>query len=165
MGSSEEERARGERKKDHENAVNEGLIDFNPQGMFKEVSDISLGILCLMDGELNKLTKPLVGFNLRKVQKKVSFLLKKFFRAIISCYWSSTNDMRLIIEFQGIGKHVIICMEDLIHEIFTVGPHFKEANNFLWPFKLKAPSGGLKRRGITMLREEMQETGRTTSMS
>ncbi|KAG0470697.1 hypothetical protein HPP92_017397 [Vanilla planifolia] len=47
---------------------------------------------------------------------------------------------------QGIGKHVIICMEDLIHEIFTVGPHFKEANNFLWPFKLKAPLGGLKKK-------------------
>jgi large subunit ribosomal protein L7e len=28
----------------------------------------------------------------------------------------------------------------------TVGPHFKEANNFLWPFKLKAPLGGLKKK-------------------
>ena len=37
-------------------------------------------------------------------------------------------------------------MEDLIHEIMTVGPHFKEANNFLWPFKLKAPFGGLKKK-------------------
>lgn len=27
-------------------------------------------------------------------------------------------------------------MEDIIHEIFTVGPNFKEVNNFLWPFKL-----------------------------
>ncbi|KAJ0075528.1 hypothetical protein Patl1_34908 [Pistacia atlantica] len=26
------------------------------------------------------------------------------------------------------------------------GPHFKEANNFLWPFKLKAPLGGLKKK-------------------
>ena len=45
---------------------------------------------------------------------------------------------------QALGKHGIICMEDLIHEILTVGPHFKEANNFLWPFKLKAPLGGMK---------------------
>lgn len=36
------------------------------------------------------------------------------------------------------------CTEDLIHEIFTVGKHFKEANNFLWPFKLSAPLGGLE---------------------
>lgn len=34
-------------------------------------------------------------------------------------------------------------MEDLVHEIFTVGPHFKEANNFLWPFQLSSPLGGL----------------------
>lgn len=47
---------------------------------------------------------------------------------------------------QGLGKHNISCIEDLIHEIFTVGPHFKEANNFLWPFKLKAPLGGLKKK-------------------
>jgi len=33
-------------------------------------------------------------------------------------------------------------MEDLIHEIYTVGPNFKKANNFLMPFKLSAPRGG-----------------------
>ncbi|KAI3828068.1 hypothetical protein L1987_02163 [Smallanthus sonchifolius] len=47
---------------------------------------------------------------------------------------------------QALGKHGIICVEDLIHEILTAGPHFKEANNFLWPFKLKAPLGGLKKK-------------------
>ncbi|KAL5160404.1 60S ribosomal protein L7-4 [Glycine soja] len=47
---------------------------------------------------------------------------------------------------QALGKYGIISTEDLIHEIITVGPHFKEANNFLWPFKLKAPLGGLKKK-------------------
>nr|GMC47643.1 60S ribosomal protein L7-2 [Ipomoea batatas] len=47
---------------------------------------------------------------------------------------------------QTLGKHNIICIEDLVHEILTVGPHFKEANNFLWPFQLKAPLGGLKKK-------------------
>ncbi|XP_051114103.1 60S ribosomal protein L7-2-like isoform X2 [Andrographis paniculata] len=47
---------------------------------------------------------------------------------------------------QTLGKSGIICVEDLIHEIMTVGPHFKEANNFLWPFQLKAPLGGLKKK-------------------
>lgn len=40
-----------------------------------------------------------------------------------------------------LGKHGIICMEDLIHEIYTVGPAFKEANNFLWPFQLSCAKG------------------------
>lgn len=45
---------------------------------------------------------------------------------------------------QALGKHNIICVEDLIHEIYTVGPHFKEANNFLWPFQLNSPRGGFR---------------------
>ncbi|XP_039706408.1 60S ribosomal protein L7-like [Pteropus medius] len=39
----------------------------------------------------------------------------------------------------SLGKYDIICMEDLIHEIYTVGKRFKEANNFVWPFKLSFP--------------------------
>ncbi|KAJ3410513.1 60S ribosomal protein L7 [Chytridiales sp. JEL 0842] len=42
----------------------------------------------------------------------------------------------------SLGKVGIICVEDLIHEIFTVGPNFKQANNFLWPFTLSNPTGG-----------------------
>ena len=45
---------------------------------------------------------------------------------------------------ENLGKFGISCMEDLIHEIYTVGPRFKEANNFLWPFKLSSPLGGFK---------------------
>ncbi|CAJ0966285.1 unnamed protein product [Ranitomeya imitator] len=45
-----------------------------------------------------------------------------------------------------LGKHGIICVEDLIHEIYTVGKSFKAANNFLWPFKLSSPRGGMKKK-------------------
>ena len=41
-----------------------------------------------------------------------------------------------------LGKYGIRSVYDLVHEIVTVGPHFKEANNFLWPFKLASPRGG-----------------------
>lgn len=47
---------------------------------------------------------------------------------------------------EGLGKFGINCVEDLIHEIVTVGPHFKEANNFLWPFKLNSPLGGFEKK-------------------
>lgn len=46
----------------------------------------------------------------------------------------------------SLGKYGIVCMEDLIHEIFTVGPNFKQASNFLWPFKLSNPTGGFRTR-------------------
>lgn len=42
----------------------------------------------------------------------------------------------------ALGKYGIICVEDLIHEIYTLGPHFKEATYFLVPFQLSSPTGG-----------------------
>ncbi|KAL3911508.1 MAG: hypothetical protein SGARI_001614 [Bacillariaceae sp.] len=42
----------------------------------------------------------------------------------------------------GLGDTGIECTADLINEIYTVGPNFKKANNFLWPFKLSNPKGG-----------------------
>jgi len=54
----------------------------------------------------------------------------------------------------NLGKHGMFGMEDLIHEIYTVGPKFKQVTNFLWPFKLSAPRGGLecKRHGFGEMR-------------
>ncbi|KAF8427893.1 60S ribosomal protein L7 [Tirmania nivea] len=47
---------------------------------------------------------------------------------------------------ESLGKYGIISIEDLIHEIYTVGPNFKQASNFLWPFKLSSPTGGFRTR-------------------
>jgi large subunit ribosomal protein L7e len=41
-----------------------------------------------------------------------------------------------------LGNIGICCAADLLNEIYTVGPNFKRANNFLWPFKLSSPTGG-----------------------
>merc|ERR1712178_409318 len=47
---------------------------------------------------------------------------------------------------QRLGKFGIICVEDLVHEIMTVGPNFKYAANFLWPFKLNTPTSGWRKK-------------------
>jgi len=54
----------------------------------------------------------------------------------------TSND---IIE-RKLGANNIICMEDLVHEVFTVGNSFKYASNFLWPFKLNTPTGGWRKK-------------------
>ncbi|BGP56792.1 hypothetical protein JCM8202_004436 [Rhodotorula sphaerocarpa] len=46
----------------------------------------------------------------------------------------------------ALGKFGILSIEDLLHEIVSAGPHFKEAANFLWPFKLSSARGGYKTR-------------------
>ncbi|BGP26083.1 60S ribosomal protein L7 [Rhodotorula toruloides] len=47
---------------------------------------------------------------------------------------------------ENLGKYGILSIEDIVHEIATVGPHFKEVSNFLWPFKLSNPNGGSRPR-------------------
>ena len=48
----------------------------------------------------------------------------------------------------ALGHLGIVCVEDIIHEIFTVGPNFKAVNNFLWPFQLSSPNGGFHERKV-----------------
>ncbi|GAB4842653.1 hypothetical protein Ancab_012626 [Ancistrocladus abbreviatus] len=45
---------------------------------------------------------------------------------------------------QSLGKYGILCLEDIVHEIANVGPHFKEVTGFLWLFNLNKPETGLQ---------------------
>lgn len=62
---------------------------------------------------------------------------------------------------EALGAHGIICMEDLVHEIYTVGPHFKEASAFLWPIKLNGATekGGAKKRKAKTPTDNKEQTG------
>jgi large subunit ribosomal protein L7e len=44
----------------------------------------------------------------------------------------------------ALGDKGIECMEDIVHELFTVGAEFKAVSNFLWPFKMNSPTKGFK---------------------
>ncbi|KAK6117770.1 hypothetical protein DH2020_014853 [Rehmannia glutinosa] len=107
----------------------------------------------IFNGVFLKVNKATVNM-LHRVEPYVTFgypNLKSVRELIYKRGYGKVNKQRIaltdnsVIE-QVLGKNGIICMEDLIHEIMTVGPHFKEANNFLWPFQLKAPLGGLKKK-------------------
>ncbi|KAI0518846.1 hypothetical protein KFK09_006282 [Dendrobium nobile] len=107
----------------------------------------------IFNGVFLKVNKATINM-LRRVEPYVTYgypNLKSVRELIYKRGYGKLNKQRIpltnngIIE-QGLGKQDILCIEDLIHEIFSVGPHFKEANNFLWPFKLKAPLGGLKKK-------------------
>lgn len=54
------------------------------------------------------------------------------------------NDNALIEE--KLGQHGIICIEDLVHELYTLGSNFTTVVNFLEPFQLSAPSSGWKKK-------------------
>eukprot|EP01013_Petalomonas_cantuscygni_P017328 TRINITY_DN3446_c0_g2_i1.p2 TRINITY_DN3446_c0_g2~~TRINITY_DN3446_c0_g2_i1.p2 ORF type:complete len:255 (-),score=65.41 TRINITY_DN3446_c0_g2_i1:1083-1796(-) len=42
----------------------------------------------------------------------------------------------------ALGDKNIVCLEDLVYQIATAGPKFRDVTRFLWPFKLSAPRGG-----------------------
>ena len=55
-----------------------------------------------------------------------------------------------------LGSGNVICMEDLVHSIFTVGNNFKHASNFLWPFKVYFFEEFLFRMTVIFLRDGTQ---------
>uniref|UniRef100_A0A060T8E7 ARAD1D05830p n=1 Tax=Blastobotrys adeninivorans TaxID=409370 RepID=A0A060T8E7_BLAAD len=89
--------------------------------------------------ELLRIVEPFVAYGYPNLATVRKLLLKRGFGKVNKQRIALSDNA--IIE-ENLGKYGIICMEDLIHEIYTVGPHFKQASNFLWPFKLSNPTGG-----------------------
>lgn len=106
---------------------------------------------------------------LRRVEPYVTFgyptreTIKKL---LLKRGYGKVNQQRIPLSSNSViegtlGKHGIKTIEDLLNEIHSVGDHFKEANNFIWPFKLRGPRGGyaakrhpFQRRGDWGNREE-----------
>ncbi|CAK0865068.1 unnamed protein product [Prorocentrum cordatum] len=51
-----------------------------------------------------------------------------------------------------VGDHGVHSMENVVHEIYTVGPAFKQCSNFLWSLKLSPPN---QRGGSSGNREDL----------
>merc|ERR1712086_63963 len=114
------------------------LIQMN-MGVFVKASKASL--------EMLKRVEPYLSYGYPSLKSVRDLIYKRGFGKI-NKQRIPLND-NAVVE-KGLGKFGILCMEDLVHEIVTVGPHFKEANNFLWPFKLRPAKGGQakKRKGF-----------------
>merc|ERR1711981_45144 len=112
-----------------------------------------LRLLQINNGVFVRLTKATIEM-LRIVEPFVAYgypNLKSVRELVYKRGYGKINKQRLpltdnaVIE-ENLGKYGIVCMEDLIPEIYTVGPNFKQASNFLWPFKLSNPTGGFRPR-------------------
>jgi len=51
----------------------------------------------------------------------------------------------------ALGKHDVLSVEDIVHQVITVGPKFREVNKFLWPFKLSSPNGGFTKKRLNFV--------------
>merc|ERR1712059_62175 len=104
-------------------------------GVFVRLNKSSLNML--------RLVEPFIAWGYPNLKSVRELIYKRGFAKVDHQRIAITDNS--IIE-NSLGKQNIICVEDLVHEIFTVGENFKQANNFLWPFKLSCPLGGMRRK-------------------
>jgi len=104
-------------------------------GVFVKLNKCSLNML--------RLVEPYVAWGYPNLKTIRDLVYKRGFAKVNHQRIPISNNE--VIE-QVLGSCDIVCVEDLIHEIFTVGENFKKANNFLWPFKLSCPTGGMRKK-------------------
>lgn len=93
--------------------------------------------------EMIKVVEPWVAYGYPNLKSVKELIYKRGYGKVNKQRIPLTDNA--IIE-ENLGKFGIVCIEDLIHEIYTVGPNFKQVSNFLWPFKLSNPTGGFRPR-------------------
>merc|ERR1712093_167276 len=119
----------------------------------KEREEIRLRRQAKANGDFVKVTKATSEMLLR-VEPYITYgepNLKTVRELVYKRGYGKVNKQRLplssnqIIE-ENLGKYGVLSIEDIVHEIVTAGPHFKQVANFLWPFKLSNPNGGFRTR-------------------
>ncbi|ELW70825.1 60S ribosomal protein L7 [Tupaia chinensis] len=126
-----------------------GINGVSPK--FRKVLQL-LRLCQIFNGTFVKLNKASINM-LRIVEPYIAWgypNLKSVKELIYKLGYGNINKKRIALTdnsliARSLGKFGIICMEDLIAGS-TVGKRFKEANNFLWPFRLSSPWGGMKKK-------------------
>ncbi|KAJ3606199.1 hypothetical protein NHX12_025720 [Muraenolepis orangiensis] len=108
-------------------------------GVFVKINKTSLTML--------KVVEPYVAWGFPNLKSVRELILKRGQTKIRKRRVALTDNN--LIE-QHLGKQGIICLEDLIHEIYGVGKHFRTANGFLRPFILSVARHASRDKGGVM---------------
>ncbi|XP_075357294.1 ribosomal protein uL30-like [Mycteria americana] len=97
----------------------------NFTGTFVKLTPLSLKML--------RIVEPYVAWGHPNLKSVRELILKRGQAKIKEKRVPLTDNMLIEEHLGGCG---IICLEDLIHEIYSAGKYFKKVTNFLWPFHL-----------------------------
>ncbi|NXV80943.1 RL7L protein, partial [Atlantisia rogersi] len=97
----------------------------NYTGIFVKLTALSLKML--------RIVEPYVAWGHPNLKSVRELILKRGQAKIKRKKMPLTDNM--LIE-EHLGQYGIICLEDLIHEIYSTGKHFRRVTNFLCPFHL-----------------------------
>lgn len=104
-------------------------------GVFVKLNKATINML--------RIAEPYIAWGYPNLKSVRELIYKRGFGKVNKKRTALTDNA--IIE-KALGKYGIICIEDVIHELFTVGPNFKKVSNFLWQFKLSNPNGGWRKK-------------------
>nr|XP_037842547.1 60S ribosomal protein L7-like [Chlorocebus sabaeus] len=104
-------------------------------GTFVKLNKVSVNML--------RIVEPYIAWGYPNLMSVNELIYKRGYGKISKKRIALTDNVLIA---RSLGKYGIICMDDLINEIYTVGKCFKEANNFLWSFKLSSPRGRMKKK-------------------
>jgi len=110
------------------------LLQIN-NGVFVKLNKATLSML--------RIAEPFIAWGYPSLKTIKQLIYKRGYGKFNKCRIPLTDNS--LIE-KALGKKDIICMEDMVHEIFTVGKNFQPVTNFLWPFKLNNPTGGWRKK-------------------
>ncbi|KAL0241137.1 hypothetical protein GEMRC1_006372 [Eukaryota sp. GEM-RC1] len=101
-------------------------------GVFVRINKATINML--------RLVEPYIAYGFPSLKTVRQLVYKRGFAKI--------NNQRIPIHDNALiekhlGKNNVICVEDMINQLFNAGESFTEVNRFLWPFKLNSPRGGL----------------------
>jgi len=89
--------------------------------------------------QMIRLVEPYVAYGYPSLKNVRNLIYKRGFVRLNGQRKPITDNMMIA---NKLKKQGVVCVEDIVHEIYTVGPNFKKVNKFLWPFKLSSPRGG-----------------------
>ncbi|KAG0173696.1 60S ribosomal protein L7 [Apophysomyces sp. BC1034] len=140
---------------------NNGERDLHPavKRTFKKMRLVKLhqGVFVKLDkqsAEQLKLIEPYVTYG-EPTLKTVQDLVIKRGYAKIKGKRVAISDNTMVEE--ALGKHNIICIEDIIHELVSLGENFTVVNQFLWPFRLNDPVKGWRMKKMENYTEKGKE--------
>jgi len=112
------------------------LLQIN-NGVFMKVNKATMNMLVKVD--------PYIMYGYPNLKTVKDLVYKRGYAKINGQRKPITDNQMIEDSLSEKTKGAIICTEDLIHEIYTAGPFFKECTKFLWPFKMSCPVGGFSR--------------------
>ena len=133
-----------------------GMCDMHPKTkkilQLLRLRQIHLGVFLRVNKatqEMIKRVEPYVAYGYPSLKATRELIYKRGFgkkKTAGQAQRVTLNDNKAIED--ALGAHGIFCYETPTTEIYTVGPAFKQANNFLWPFKLNSSKGGLPKKRL-----------------